>query len=308
MHSRNAARCITRRLAAESPLACSFRRSLATEAQSIPESSTASSALSTAPVRSKRPPRPQISTAVVLNRSPLLTRTPSPFENAYYAYQARIRRALHNPFPYDFYFKQGSLLETRFNMEEKAREWKAFGRDFVEEEFVSEEKAAADKAAVEQLAQQEGEGEELLPRQHEADATGNRKSLDRQGKRNLYLLLQASENGKDVWRFPQGGVEKGDLLHQAAQKDLYAECGEHMDSWIVSRNPIGVYKPQQPSASAGEAQPEHAVFFFKGHILAGQVRPQGPAIKDFAWLTKQEIEPLVEKDYWEGIKDVLSDY
>jgi len=42
--------------------------------------------------------------------------------------------------------------------------------------------------------------------------------------------------------------------------------------------------------------------------MAGQVRPEGKVVKDFAWLTKQEIEILVEKDYWEGIKDTLSNF
>jgi len=159
--------------------------------------------------------RPQIMTAVVLNRAPILTRTPSLFERAYYAYQARIRRALHNPFPYDFYFKPGSLLETQFNLEEKKRERRAFGPRFQKEddEYVSEEKAAADKAAAAQLALQE-EKEDLMPRVHEADSSKNLRSLDRKGRRNIYLLLQTKRDGKEFWRFPQGGLEKGELLHQ----------------------------------------------------------------------------------------------
>jgi len=49
------------------------------------------------------------------------------------------------------------------------------------------------------------------------------------------------------------------------------------------------------------------VFFFKAHILAGQVHPIKKYIKNFAWLTKEEIKPRVDKHYWEGIKDILSD-
>jgi 39S mitochondrial ribosomal protein L46. len=183
-------------------------------ADAILDSPLASSSSSDILIRTKRS-RPQISAAVILNRSPIITRTPTVFERAYYAYQARIRRALHNPFPYDFYFKQGSLLETRFNIEERRRERRAFGPNFGVEEAVSEEKAAADKAAAEQLAQQEGEGEEMMPRVHLADTATDEKSLDRKGKRNIYLLLLTKENNTDVWRFPQGGVAKGELLHQA---------------------------------------------------------------------------------------------
>ena len=49
-------------------------------------------------------------------------------------------------------------------------------------------------------------------------------------------------------------------------------------------------------------------FFLKAHILAGQVRPNDQNVTDFAWLTKQEIEPRVEKDYWASVKDILSDF
>lgn len=182
---------------------------MATEA-SLGSSTTASTA---PPASSKRSTRPNITTAIILNRSPTLTRTPTPFERAYYAYQARIRRALHNPFPYEFYFKQGSLLETRFNIEEAEREQLAFGKDFTGE-VVTNEKEEANKRAVAQLSQQEGEGEVIMPRTHEADIKKDTKSLDRKGARNLYLLLRVDQDGKQVWRFPQGGVEKGELLHQ----------------------------------------------------------------------------------------------
>ena len=50
------------------------------------------------------------------------------------------------------------------------------------------------------------------------------------------------------------------------------------------------------------------VFFYKAHIFAGQARPANKHITDFAWLTKEEIESYVDKDYWEGTKDMLSDF
>ena len=82
-----------------------------------------------------------------------------------------------------------TMLEMRFNLEEQKRERLVFGPAFLEEESVSEEKKAADKAAVEQLSLQEGEGKDLMPRTHPADVNNDVKSLDRRGKRNLYLLL-----------------------------------------------------------------------------------------------------------------------
>ncbi|KAF5391772.1 hypothetical protein D9757_001689 [Collybiopsis confluens] len=251
------------------------------------------------------PKKPILFTSIVLNRAPIITRTPTPFERAYYAYQARLRRAIQNPFPYDFYFKQGSILETRFTLEERKRERLGFGPGFGIADDLDEEKAAANKAAVEQLAEQEGEGEEMMPRVHPSDEARDYKSLDRKGRRNLYLLLQGIEG---TWRFPQGDVKKGELLHRAAQRDLLLECGENMDTWIVSRNPIGHYKPPIKAASSDHPLSEEVTFFYKAHIMAGQVRPNSERVQDFAWLTKQEIETRVTEHYWHGVKDILSDH
>jgi large subunit ribosomal protein L46 len=41
--------------------------------------------------------------------------------------------------------------------------------------------------------------------------------------------------------------------------------------------------------------------------MAGQVRP-GKSVTDFAWLTKKEISKRVDEQYWDGIKDMLSDF
>jgi len=182
----------------------SYSRTLATE------TNTPATAEST---RSKKIQRPPLATAIILNRAPIITRTPTPFERAFYEYQARIQRALHNPFPYEFYFKQGSPLESRFNAEERRRERRAFGRPFSLRSVPGDEETSE---TLQQLGPQEGEGEVIMPRKHEADVKNDVKSLDRKGQRNLYLLLMHRAGEKDVWRFPQGDVGHSELLHQAS--------------------------------------------------------------------------------------------
>ncbi|KAG2348577.1 hypothetical protein BDR05DRAFT_973629 [Suillus weaverae] len=244
---------------------------------------------------SKKTARPNLHTGIILNRSPIITRTPTAFEKAYHAYQARIHRALHNPFPYDFYFKQGSPLESRFNIEERRRERKAFGAPFG---MQTGETSEAEKLAEATMRDEE----EAMPRVHEADINSDFKNLHRRGQRNLYLILQKQENGMVVWKFPQGSVDRGELLHHAATRGLEVECGNNMDTWIVSRNPIGVFHPPSPASL------QDVVFFYKAHIMAGQVRPNRAHAQDFAWLTKGEIKTRVDEDYWLGIKDMLSDF
>ncbi|KAA1474840.1 hypothetical protein DENSPDRAFT_825004 [Dentipellis sp. KUC8613] len=251
--------------------------------------------------RPKKPSRAALQTAVVLNRSPIITRTPSLFERAYYNYQARIQRALHNPFPYEFYFKPGSPLEAKFSIEERRRDRKAFGPGF----GADSEDARSTLTAEDLKKFGQEEEENTVSRVHASDLSGNVKSLDRNGQRNLYLLVQQKKDGKDAWVFPQGDVNAGELLHEAAERRLLSQCGDAMDTWIVSRNPIGLHEILPPTPPT---DPATCIFFFKAHIMAGQVHPDGKSVADFAWLTKQEIEERVAPDYWHSVKDILSDF
>ena len=52
-----------------------------------------------------------------------------------------------------------------------------------------------------------------MPRQTAADVSGDVKSLDRVGSRNLYLLVKDNFT-ESTWRFPKGVVEEGEALHQ----------------------------------------------------------------------------------------------
>lgn len=158
--------------------------------------------------------RSRIRTALILNRAPILTTEPTPFEDAYYAYHARLSRALRNPFPSEFYFKKGSPLEATFNALERKREKEAFGSGFG---TIAVGQEAVAKAEADALAISIDEEEKPLPRQHPSDTSKDLQSLDRLGPRNLYLLIRNKDAGTD-WKFPQAsnGVREGELLHQVS--------------------------------------------------------------------------------------------
>ena len=166
-------------------------------------------------------PRPNLYTAVILNRSPILTRTPTSFERAYYAYQARIQRALHNPFPHDFYFKPGSLLESKFNLEERKRDRKAFGPGFGADHPLA---PGAGVTAQDLNKFGRDDDETPAPRVHASDVSGDVKSLDRKGQRNLYLLIQQKTDGAAVWKFPETAVVDNELLHEVGSLWLFSGC------------------------------------------------------------------------------------
>jgi large subunit ribosomal protein L46 len=49
------------------------------------------------------------------------------------------------------------------------------------------------------------------------------------------------------------------------------------------------------------------VFFFKSHIFAGQVKLDPTEYTDFLWLSKEEMEHKVPREYWESIRDMISE-
>jgi large subunit ribosomal protein L46 len=42
------------------------------------------------------------------------------------------------------------------------------------------------------------------------------------------------------------------VVLQAAERGLFAQCGTEMNTWIVSRNPIGVQKPATVTSSPSD--------------------------------------------------------
>jgi len=167
-----------------------------------------------------KPPSYRIVAATILNRAPLLTPTPHPFEQEYYAYQARIARAISSPLPMDVYFKPGSMLERKFALEERQREKDAFGEDFMPaiELTVEESGKGGGKSLADQLEEEAGLEEKPRPRIHRADTENDVKSLDRAGERNIYLLVKKNRK-RDAWKFPQGGLEKTEALHMVRAMD-----------------------------------------------------------------------------------------
>jgi len=181
-------------------------RSLATEANAV------NTTLRTPPLSTTQPTaarlKPLLEASVIVNRSPTTTRSPSRFEKTFYQYQSRIARALHNPFPYEFYFKQGSPLEAQFNIEERKRERQAFGRLTRPMWDATEANLEAAELAKEEVGKR-------ATRFTEADKRKDLHSLDRRGERNLYLVTK-SEDG--AWTFPRAAIRKGEFLHQVCNR------------------------------------------------------------------------------------------
>ncbi|CAG8437353.1 3441_t:CDS:2 [Ambispora gerdemannii] len=246
---------------------------------------------------------------IVLCRSPIITRDLHPFEREYYAYQRHLARIHAAAFPVEFYFKKGSASEKLWQ-EKRDRENSGEIEKARENGLVTLIKTQMKLDAKQQdlIAAEEVEQVQVASRITDADRRNDLKSLDRALQRTLYLIVRKPRE-MHAWQFPQGGVRANEYLHEAAKRELTEECGPDMDVWIVGRRPIGFYKYDFPEVIKKDHQNYIGakVFFMKGHIFAGQVKIDREEVVDFAWVTKQEMKDYVHKEYYNVVKNMLSE-
>ncbi|TPX52645.1 glucosamine-6-phosphate deaminase [Synchytrium endobioticum] len=199
-----------------------------------------------------------IKVGILLKRDPIITPPPDEFSYAYLNYRHTLENAHSRPFPYEFYFKRGSLQEQRW--------LDAIGKDG--------QPHSASSDALDTFRQHELNNIKVAPARTIADQNNDTMSLDRALDRTLYLLVY----GDRRWRLPEGSLQADELLHQAASRELETQCGNSLETWFVGSIPVGHLTRSSPSST-------ETVFYIKAHILAGQIHDKS----QYAWLTKEEI-------------------
>ncbi|KAF9168254.1 54S ribosomal protein L17 mitochondrial [Actinomortierella ambigua] len=325
MTSRAAAQALTRPLIRTTVAPIRLSAAARSYASSAPQLDSNISKSSSNLVSSTKPlivNNQRIVAGAVVSRQPLILRDLLPFEQEYFQYQKDLERDHAAPFAAEFYFKKGSVAERRWRQSEAdrmaAQKAGGAGAKAAEASSSSSSSSAAateaggedeDMTEEERVAAQEAKVE-FNDRVTEADRKNDIRSLERALARTLYLIVKKPRD-QHAWQFPQGGVHVTENLQEAAGRELAEECGANMDLWFVGRVPIGHYNysfskafrenTENPAVSGAK------VFFMKAHIFAGQVQVDNKEIVDYAWVTKQEMKDYVSAEYYEAVKDMLSD-
>ncbi|KAK4053914.1 glycosylphosphatidylinositol anchor biosynthesis [Microbotryomycetes sp. JL221] len=293
--SRVAARCECQILPrAQLPASIRHQGTASTSTSNTEAAATTSSQADSSLASNRR-----IVAAALLSRAPLVLPPQTDFERAYYNYQRKIHRALAKPAQVStsWFFKSGSASEKSF-AQFNAKVDKETGAEKVESayEMAADEVDGADRPRVGSV--------------DIAKYDGQLQNLERKMDRTLYLLLK-KDRKEHAWQFPQGGVEAGESLLEAAQRELVEETGPNMDVWSISRAPAGAFSYAFPKDFVDKTEAKHQgahVFFLPMRVIRGQAKPNAKeGLVDFAWLTKEEIKAKVSADYWEAVSPMLSD-
>ncbi|KAJ2358085.1 hypothetical protein IWW50_001799 [Coemansia erecta] len=240
--------------------------------------------------------------ALVLQRDPIVVQQAAGFEAAADQYFDWLEYMSAEKFPREFFFKQGSSAEGKWEELDQVRASTWYFDSASKPKSPSGKKAARAKAEDEEAeddardevssAGKGGQTVDVQPRETQADRENDDRSLERKLDRTLYLVVKDAQG---QWVFPQSAVQGEELLHETARRSLKDTCGAEMSVWTVGQGPIGHHKSG-----------DHTAFFVKGHILAGRAVATKNKASDFKWITREEVESVVAADYWKSIKDILS--
>ncbi|KAI1132925.1 39S mitochondrial ribosomal protein L46-domain-containing protein [Nemania abortiva] len=284
------------------------------------------------PVTASRQAEYRIKSGVILTRAPLVTRALTPFENAFFFYQKRLNERLVLPFRHTFYFKKDTALDLdwRIKFKERGRiaakelgRYYAQGRNAWNDELLVGS-TLSNEERIRQILLKDAElrvtedGEEAPPEEivpveqpmdriTEADKTNDIRRLDRALDRTLYLIVQRTD-GK--WQFPTEDVPTDENLHETAARALQLAAGVNMNTWMVGRVPVAhLVKQPMFNEDTSLKQRGEKIFFHKGRIMAGQadLKDNKMGLKDFNWLTKEELKTKLDWDYFHAVRNMMVD-
>lgn len=132
----------------------------------------------------------------------------------------------------------------------------------------------------------------------EADKTGFNKTMFRAYSRRLYLVVQ-DEAG---WRYPQTqyDAEKDETLRSTAERGIQQETNG-FEAWMVGNCPMGHLKKDDALHLFFNAE----IVWLEGQRLPNVNRMQlTNNIKDYAWVTREELKDLFNEELF-GVSDKM---
>eukprot|EP00577_Skeletonema_sp_RCC1716_P021757 CAMPEP_0113423374 /NCGR_PEP_ID=MMETSP0013_2-20120614/28983_1 /TAXON_ID=2843 ORGANISM="Skeletonema costatum, Strain 1716" /NCGR_SAMPLE_ID=MMETSP0013_2 /ASSEMBLY_ACC=CAM_ASM_000158 /LENGTH=364 /DNA_ID=CAMNT_0000311227 /DNA_START=47 /DNA_END=1141 /DNA_ORIENTATION=- /assembly_acc=CAM_ASM_000158 len=142
------------------------------------------------------------------------------------------------------------------------------------------------------------------PRETEADASGDVKTLDRQLKTRLYLTIKSDTEGNlsgPRWTLPSTIAETNESLLAAAERAVSDSVGSDLKLWCPSNAPMAVnmrvYNDKLPE-SFRENYFGEKIFYYRVQYdnTGGDVDEAAMKADDYAWLTREEVVDRIEEE------------
>nr|CAH7728001.1 unnamed protein product [Callosobruchus chinensis] len=139
----------------------------------------------------------------------------------------------------------------------------------------------------------------------DADKKNDMKSLQRKLDKHLVLVVNQMLGDKKHYLLPQGILQAGETLRQAAERVLKQSCGPDLGAQIYGNAPCGFYKYKYPKSVIEETGVVGAkVFMYFARYTKGQIKDKA---LDFKWLDRTELQKSLPVPYNSNVMQMLID-
>lgn len=132
-------------------------------------------------------------------------------------------------------------------------------------------------------------------------------------KGRMYLLLQRIDWEDIYWKFPQGGVDKGETDIVAINRELYEELGTNKFKIIRKSKIVNKYDwdPQSVKLAGNRWRGQIQSFFVVEFVGADREIKLSEEIKNYKWIDENELKKHINHktmnyfNYYNSILKVL---
>lgn len=126
-------------------------------------------------------------------------------------------------------------------------------------------------------------------------------------KEDKFLLVRNKEWEKDLWKFPQGGINKGEPISNAAKREFYEELGSRniTINHISKENHIYGWSEEFRKFKKTNYIGQN-LFFVIAEVNENKLKCNNKEIEMYKWVDVDEIFNLKYKDYADKIISILT--
>jgi hypothetical protein len=129
--------------------------------------------------------------------------------------------------------------------------------------------------------------------------------VDRNLPGSLFLIVKRNREIQP-WQFPQGKLLDTETNLRAVAERVIDRAIGKTRRWFVSNAPIGHYCYAYPPAMQLQRKQYGAmVYFYRAQIIEGGIKLETKLYKDYAWISRHEVDEYFEKDFADYLHELL---